>query len=98
VDLKYLRWLGLLALLPAIGWIVIYLGGNLRKSGGEVFGGNIWWNFMRPIHALLYIIFAYFAYIGARNRAWKVLFVDVIFGLIAFLNYHYNQNNFTKLF
>ena len=92
---KYLPLLGYLALLPAIGFIYIYLTGS-RKTGGEVFGEKIWWNDLRPIHSLLYFLFAYNAIIG-NNKAWIYLLVDVIFGLISFLIFHFKNGDFKKL-
>lgn len=92
---KYLPLLGYLALLPAIGFIYIYLTGS-RKTGGEVFGGKIWWNDLRPIHSLIYFLFAYNAIIG-NNNAWIYLLVDVIFGLSSFLIFHFKNSDFKKL-
>ena len=92
---KDLPLLGYLALLPAIGFIYIYLTGS-RKTGGEVFGEKIWWNDLRPIHSLLYFLFAYNAIIG-NNKAWIYLLVDVIFGLISFLIFHFKNGDFKKL-
>jgi hypothetical protein len=95
VDVKYLPLLGYLALLPAIGFMYIYLTGS-RKTGGEVFGEKIWWNDLRPIHSLIYFLFAYNAIIG-NNKAWIYLLVDVIFGLSSFLIFHFKNGDFKKL-
>ena len=84
-----LSYMGYLALVPAIGFSIIYLGG-LRKTGGEVFGDIIWWNNLRPIHALLYFIFAYMA-INKNQNAYKVLLGDVILGVVAFMGYHFKN-------
>ena len=92
---KYLPLLGYLALLPAIGFMYIYLTGS-RQTGAEVFGGKIWWNDLRPLHSLLYFLFAYNAIIG-NNKAWMYLLVDVIIGLVSFLVFHYNNGDFSKL-
>lgn len=92
---NYLPLLGYLALLPAIGFIYIYLTGS-RKTGAEVFGEKIWWNDLRPIHSILYFLFAYNAIIG-NNKAWMYLLVDVIFGLLSFLIFHYKNGDFPKL-
>ena len=78
--------MGYLLLLPAIGFIYIYLT-NSRQTGAEVFGDKIWWNNLRPIHALLYLLFSYNAIQGNKN-AWIYLLIDVLFGLISFLIYH----------
>ena len=93
---KYLPLLGYLALLPAIGFMYIYLTGS-RKTGAEVLGDKIWWNDLRPIHGIFYSLFAYNAIIGNKN-AWIYLLVDVLFGLISFLIFHYNNGDFKKLF
>ncbi len=90
-----LMFLGFLALLPAIGFFYLFFSGT-RKTGPEVFGDKIWWNDLRPIHGLLYSLFAYNAIIGNIN-AWIYLLVDVIFGLTSFLSFHYYNGDFYKL-
>jgi hypothetical protein len=75
--------MGALALLPAIGFIVIYLG-DFRKTGPEVFGDQIWWNDLRPIHGLLYALFAVLA-LCKNESAWIVLLVDVLIGFSAYM-------------
>ncbi len=94
-SINYLPILGYLALLPAIGFIYIYVTGS-RKTGAEVFGGKIWWNNLRPLHAVLYGLFAYNAIIRNSN-AWMYLLVDVIIGLVSFLAFHYSNGDFSKL-
>lgn len=86
IDIKLLKYMGYITLIPAFGFIYIYLTGS-RKTGPEVFGGKIWWNNLRPIHAILYLLFSYNAIIGNRN-AWIYLLIDVLLGLISFLVYH----------
>lgn len=92
----FLMFFGYLALLPAIGFFYLYFTGS-RKTGAEVFGDKIWWNNLRPIHALLYSLFAYNAIIGNTN-AWIYLLVDVLFGLTSFLIFHYYNGDFKKIF
>ena len=82
IDTKYLKYLGYLALLPAIGFIYIYVTGS-RKTGGEVFGEKIWWNNLRPIHSILYFLFAYNAIVG-NKQSWIYLLVDVSIGDVCF--------------
>ena len=94
-SLKYLPLLGYLAILPALGFVYIYVTGS-RQTGAEVFGGKIWWNDLRPLHALLYGLFAYYA-ISKASFAWMFLLVDVVIGLSAFLIYHYMRGDFAKL-
>lgn len=95
IGLQYLPYLGYLALLPAIGFMYIYLTGS-RQTGAEVFGEKIWWNDLRPLHSLLYFLFAYNAIIGNR-QAWIYLLVDVLVGLVSFLIFHFKNGDFLKL-
>ena len=95
IDIKFLPYLGYIALLTAAGFIYIFVTGS-RKTGVEVFGDKIWWNDLRPVHALLYSLFAYNA-INKNQNAWIFLLIDVIIGLISFLTFHYKNGDFSKL-
>jgi hypothetical protein len=83
---KYLMTMGYIALLPALGFILIYLF-DLRKTGSEVFGEKIWWNDLRPLHGIIWFIFAYLAIKKNSKDAWKVLLLDTLIGVVAFLNH-----------
>jgi len=93
---KMLPYMGYIAIIIGLSFSYIYITGS-RKTGVEVFGEKIWWNNYRLLHATLYLLFAYFA-INKNKESWKLLFADVIIGLLLFLYYHYSQNNFIKLF
>jgi hypothetical protein len=95
IQLKYLKYMGYLALIISFSFLYIFLTGS-RKTGAEVFGEKIWWNNLRPIHSLLYFLFAYNAIIGNRN-AWIYLLIDVLIGLISFLIFHWQNGDFLKL-
>jgi len=84
---KWLKFMGYVAILPAIGFMYLYLSGTRNKLGA--FGEKIWWNSLRPVHASLYGLFAYFAITGNRN-AWIFLLVDSVIGLVGFLRAHYS--------
>ena len=86
INNELLKYMGYLLLLPGIGFIYIYLSG-IRNTGTGAFGQKIWWNNLRPIHALLYLLFSYNA-INGNNTAWIYLFIDVLVGLTGFL-YNY---------
>jgi hypothetical protein len=92
----YLRYMGYLSILPAIGFFYLFLSGS-RKTGVEVFGDKIWWNDLRPIHGVIYLLFAYNA-INGNTFAWIYLLVDVIIGLVSFLSFHYYNNDFKKIY
>ena len=95
IPVKYLPYLGLLALIPIIGWLNI-LFFNPRTKGPETFGAKIWWGPIRPIHVINYTIFAILAF--KKNKyAYVPLLADVILGLVAFLVYHYSVGDFKKV-
>ena len=96
INIYYLPILGYLALIPSIGFLYIYLT-NSRLTGPEVFGGKIWWNNLRPVHAILYFLFAYNA-INKNHNSWIFLLIDVIIGLFSFLIYHFFHGDFKYLF
>jgi hypothetical protein len=83
---EILQAMGALALLPALGFFLIYMF-KLRETGPEVFGEKIWWNSLRPVHGILYLLFAIFA-IRKENFAWMFLAADVSFGLIAYITHN----------
>jgi hypothetical protein len=87
--------MGYLSILPAIGFFYLFFTVS-RQTGAEVFGDKIWWNDLRPLHGLLYFLFAYNA-INGNKSAWIYLLVDVIIGLISFTTFHYMNNNFKDL-
>ncbi len=87
INIEYLPYLGYIALLPAIGMMYIYITGS-RDYGKEA-GGKIWWNNLRPIHSLLYFLFAYSAITKKQKMAWKFLAADVSIGFVAFMNHHF---------
>lgn len=87
VSPVWLKAMAVVAAAIALGFTVIYAGG-LRRTGPETDGKPIWWDSLRPIHALLYAAFAYFAWTGRRREAWAALLLDVVIGLAAFLGHH----------
>ena len=86
---EYLQDMGYISILPAIGFAYIYLTKS-RQTGAEVFGSNIWWNDLRPIHALLYGLFAYFAI--NNSKLLYNLFLDRVY-LRRFL---YNKDSYLQ--
>lgn len=89
-----LKIMGYIALLPAAGFLYFYYSGS-RKTGPEVFGQTIWWNSLRPIHALMYILFSYNA-IKGNPYSWVFLFADAVIGVVSFLVHHYAAGDFGK--
>lgn len=83
IPIDYLQWMGVAALGIAIGFTLIFLN-KWRKTGIETRGRPIWWNHLRPIHALFWFTFAILALLR-RRKAWIVLLLDTLVGLGAFL-------------
>jgi len=92
---NYLKILSYFAIIISIGFFYIFTSGS-RITGTETFGDKIWWNNLRPVHGLLYLLFAIFAY-NENKHAWIFLLIDVMLGLISFIMFHYKQGNFEKL-
>ena len=84
INKKYLPYLGYLALLPGLGFLIIYFCG-LRKRGIETGGELIWWNELRPIHGILYLSFSYLA-INKSKLSYIPLLLDVLIGIIGKIN------------
>ena len=77
---KYLRIAGYTALLPAIGFMYLFISKS-RNTGA--FGQKIWWDYVRPIHSILYALFAWYA-IHKSNKAFIFLVMDVLVGVIVY--------------
>ena len=91
-DNKYRNILiGLLCII-GMGFIYIYMN-NLRKTGIEVFGDKIWWNDLRPLHGVLYLLAATLLYNNNNKDAYLIIFIDTLIGLIYFSKYHLNKKN-----
>jgi len=84
---EYLNYLALCLCIPMIGFLYIYLT-NSRKTGIETFGARIWWNQLRIVHFLLYLLFMFFV-LTNKKHAYLPLLFDVIIGFIAFVHHHY---------
>ena len=86
-PVKYLVYIGVVTLIPIIGWLRILFVAP-RETGPEVFGGKIWWQNIRIIHLVMWTIAAIFLFTKNGKAAAAMLFVDVALGLFAFvLNY-----------
>ena len=83
-----LKMAGYVALIPAIAFLYLYLIPNSdfrTKSDAQLEWADkkVWWNYLRPIHGILWLIFAIMA-INGHHDAWKILFLDTTLGLVMF--------------
>ncbi len=83
---EYLPYMGYIAILISAWFFYIFLTGS-TKSGPEAGAMAKWWIPWRPIHGALYALFAYNA-IHRVKSAWKILLVDVMVALLAFLTHY----------
>jgi hypothetical protein len=91
---EYLKIMGILFIIPAAVMLMLFLTDS-RKTGPEVFGDKIWWNFARPMHAIMLFAFAYLAIAGSEC-AWQFLLVDAFLGLYLFTNNRIVNKSCTK--
>jgi len=96
IPLRLLPALGVPYLLFGLGIITIYITGS-RRNGAETIGAPIWWNGLRPVHGLLYLVFAISAFFRKRD-SWILLLIDTLIGFVAFWSYHITKNNLKKLY
>jgi len=90
-------WRDILAVIlgiMGIGFLTIYFGGY-RKTGLETGGNKIWWNNLRPLHGILYLISsglllfkgkALIKTIPNNHLASYIILTDTLIGLIAWIN------------
>lgn len=77
---SYKPYLFLVTLIIGLSFMVIYTMG-WRKSGQEA-GGKIWWNSIRPIHSVIYILFAIGVLLDIKE-SYMLLLLDVFIGIYA---------------
>lgn len=87
-----LRKMGYVALLPAIGFMYLYVN-ELRKTGFEA-QGKIWWTNLRPLHSILYLLFAVYA-IKQETFSWLPLALDAAIGIIVWYMHYYKSISFS---
>lgn len=79
---KYVYYMSFPAAFVSIGFFVTYM--KYKPGDLGVFQGNVWWNDLRLIHSIIYGIFAFLAF-SYNKKSYIVLFIDVIIGILAFL-------------
>jgi hypothetical protein len=92
IPMHYLPWMGVGALILSISWFYLFFTCS-RTTGAEVFGDKIWWTNIRPVHAILWGLFAWCAF-QKQRKGWIFLLVDVLFGLVSFFVFHMRNGDF----
>lgn len=73
-----------------LGFILIFTN-DWRKSGLETEGMKIWWNDLRPLHGLIYLVSAFSVAKGENIYASNLLISDTLIGLASWLSFHLSQ-------
>ena len=81
IDKKYLYYLSFIGFLISFGFLYNFI---FKKERGSTFNQIAWWNYLRPIHFLLYLIFGYLAY-NKNQYAYIPLLLDVLIGIMSFI-------------
>ena len=77
--------LGIALAAIAVGFMTIYVMG-WRKTGVETQGRPIWWNHLRPVHAVFYGAAATALLMGENAASASLLLADTALGAAAFAN------------
>ena len=87
--LDYLPYLGYICMIIGLGFIYIYIYGNETADKQLEWTGDkkIWWNDLRIVHGLNYLLFGLLA-INKKDYAWMIIALDTLIGLISWFKYH----------
>ena len=90
IMIDYLPLFAIFTIPISISFMYLYIFGNDTANRQLEWLGDkeIWWNQLRPLHSILYMIFSIMA-INKLSYAWVILLVDTMIGLVSWL-YHHN--------
>jgi hypothetical protein len=74
-----------------IAFILYWRYHTFKPGERGFFGGPVWWNKVRPIHAVLYLIFGIMCF-AQYSGAWIPLLIDVIVAAVVFLTIGYRRH------
>ncbi len=74
-----LQIMGIIGLISSLMFLIVWITGSRKDKG--VFGGKVWWNNYRAVHAIVLFIFAINA-IQLNPESWKYLAIDTSLGAI----------------
>ena len=72
-------------LLASIGTLYLYFT-KIRKDGA--FNQKIWWDFIRPIHGILFFVIASLLYIKYKYT-YIIVIIDTLIGIPFHIKYRY---------
>jgi hypothetical protein len=94
-NINLLPYIAIITLLISIGFLYIYIFGNEKADAQLEWTGDkkIWWNQLRLVHGLLYLLFSILAF-KQNSYAWIVLGIDTFIGLFVWILHTYYNMNF----
>jgi len=94
-NIKFLPYIAVITLFISISFLYIYIFGSIKADAQLEWLGDkkIWWNKMRLIHGLLYLLFSILAF-NKYSYSWLVLGIDTFIGLSVWILHTYNNINF----
>lgn len=98
IPKDYLKILGAIMLLPAIGIMTIYLFGSKTADSQLQWLGEekVWWGAYRPLHGIIYFTFAIMAMKGDKN-AWYAIVADAVVGSFLFIQNQVEKGTIDQL-
>jgi hypothetical protein len=89
IMIDYLPLLAIITIPISISFMYLYIFGNdVADRQLEWLGDKkIWWNQLRPLHSILFMIFSILA-MNKLSYSWLILLLDTIIGLISWLIHH----------
>ncbi len=81
LSYRFPVWMAFVAIAISFHWLCT----SFPATG--FFGGKVWWGGMRKVHAVLYLLFAAFAFYDPK-KAYLWLLLDALVGFLAgFVHY-----------
>ena len=89
IKVDYLPLFTLFTIPVSVSFMYLYIFGNKTADRQLEWLGDkkIWWNQLRPIHSILFMIFSIMA-INRSSNAWILLLLDTIIGFTAWIIHH----------
>jgi hypothetical protein len=89
VSQDYIKIILIITGLIGLSFVYIYFLGSDSADKQLEWAGDkiIWWNDLRIVHGLLYLLFTYLAYNNNKD-AWTILLIDTLIGLISWTKHH----------
>ena len=94
-NIHLLPYISIITFTISLSFLYIYIFGSEKADRQLEWLGDkkIWWNKLRLVHGLLYLIFTIFAF-NKYKLSWIILAIDTLIGLIVWILHTYLKMNF----